>query len=229
MTCPQCESPVSDNATFCAACGAAIKGTPAYPAPAEATAGRAEVEKLARATLKALKAIVVNPVDDLPQVFAGLQKMEALKVGLVLAGLFDLCAIIGLYFALPHWAGSPGFGDILKLLLLGIVPPAAITGASALARKTFQGKSGSIESDVFLAGVSLAPVGLLLLLSGLLGLGNIDVVTLVGVFALTYTILILYVGCTQISQITTSRAVPAVPIVVLIAGWLSKIIFAAMF
>jgi len=229
MTCPQCESPVSENATFCGTCGAAVKNAAAESTHAEPTAGRTEVEKLARATLKALKAIVVNPVDELPKVFAELQKMEALKLGLVLAGLFDLCAIIGLYFALPRWAGSPGFGDILKLLLLGIVPPAAITGASALARKTFQGKNGSIESDVFLAGVSLAPMGLLLLLSGLLGSANIEVAALVGIFSLTYTILILYVGCTQISQITTSRAVPAVPVVIVIAVWLSKIIFAAMF
>lgn len=229
MTCPQCESPVGENAMFCGACGAAIKDAAAQSVPAEPTAGGAEIEKLVRATLTVLKAIVVNPVDRLPNVFTELQKLEALKVGLVLAGIFDLCAIIGLYLALPHWAGFPGLGDILKLLLLGIVPPAAITGACVLARKTFQGKAGTIESDVFLAGVSLAPMGLLLLLSGLLGIGNIDVELLVGVFALTYTILILYVGCTQISQIATSRAVPAVPIVILIAGWLSKVIFAAMF
>jgi hypothetical protein len=134
-----------------------------------------------------------------------------------------------LYLILPHWAGQPGFGDILKLLLLGIVPSAAITGASILARKVFQSPAGSIESDVFLAGVSLIPTGLLLLIAGLLGAANIEVVALVSVFAFSYTILILYTGCTQISEISKVRAIPAVPIIILIAGWLSKIIFAAMF
>jgi hypothetical protein len=178
---------------------------------------------------KVLKAVALNPVEELPTVFRGLRGREALETGFVLAGLFDLCAVIGLYLILPHWAGQPGFGDILKLLLLGIVPSAAITGASILARKVFQSPAGSIESDVFLAGVSLIPTGLLLLIAGLLGAANIEVVALVSVFAFSYTILILYTGCTQISEISKVRAIPAVPIIILIAGWLSKIIFAAMF
>jgi hypothetical protein len=69
----------------------------------------------------------------------------------------------------------------------------------------------------------------MLLIAGILGMGNIEVVALVSVFALSYTILILYTACTQISEISKVRAVPAVPIIILIAGWLSKIVFAMMF
>ena len=155
--------------------------------------------------------------------------MAALEVGLVLAGVLDICAAIGFYLMLPRWAGQPGFGDVLKLLLLGIVPSAAITGASFLARKAFRGSPESIEDDVFVAGVSLLPAGLMLLIAGILGMGNIEVVAVVSVFAISYTILILYTACTQISKISTSRAVPAVPIIILIAGWLSKIVFATLF
>ena len=172
---------------------------------------------------------MLNPVEALPTVFRELKTREALEVGLVLAGLFDLCAVIGLYLILPHWAGQPGFGDFFKLLLLGIVPSAAITGASFLARKAFRGSPETIETDVFVAGVSLLPTGLMLLIAGILGMGNIEVVALVSVFALSYTILILYTACTQISEISKVRAVPAVPIIILIAGWLSKIVFAMMF
>ena len=172
---------------------------------------------------------MLNPVEELPSVFRGLEKKEALEAGLVLAGLFDLCAVIGLYLMLPRWAGQPGFGDVLKLLLLGIVPSASIAGASFIARKAFRGSPESIEADLFVAGVSLLPSGLMLLIAGILGMGNIEVVALVSVFALSYTILILYTGCTEISQISKVRAVPAVPIIILIAGWISKIVFAMMF
>jgi len=66
--------------------------------------------------------------------------------------------------------------------------------------------------------VSLVPTGPMLLVAGLLGAGNIEVVALVSVFAISYTILILYTGCTQISEISKVRAVPAVPTIILIAG-----------
>ena len=51
---------------------------------------------------------------------------------------------------------------------------------------------------------------------------------LVAVFALSYTVLILFTGCTRISEIATVRAVPAVPIIILVTAWLSKIVYAAM-
>ena len=48
---------------------------------------------------------------------------------------------------------------------------------------------------------------------------------LVAVFALSYTVLILFTGCTRISEIATVRAVP---IIILVTAWLSKIVYAAM-
>lgn len=229
MNCQECGSVLSDIAAFCGDCGASVKRA---AAPSNASApimAGANVEVLAKAALKVLKAIVINPVEDVPTVFAEFDNLLALKTGLVLAGLFDLCAVVGLFLVLSRWGGSAGFEDVLKLLLLGVVPPLAVTGSSFLAHLAFQGKTGTIHSDAFLAGVSVVPMGLLLLLSGLLGIANIEVITLVGVFCLTYTVLILFSGCTRISQIATARAIPAVPIIIIISVWISKIIFSAMF
>jgi hypothetical protein len=228
MACPACGNALSSGATFCGDCGAPINKSETQLGAAGSSPGNLRVRVLSLTLWRIVKAVVPNPVEALPTFFRGLKKREALEIGLVLAGLFDLCAVIGLYLMLPRWAGRPGFGDILKLLLLGIVPSAAIAGASFLARKVFQGSPESIEADVFVAGVSLLPTGVILLIAGILGMGNIEVVALVSVFALTYTILILYTACTQISQISIVRAVPAVPLILLIAGWLSKIVFAMM-
>lgn len=229
MTCPQCGKTLNPGVTFCGDCGAPIKNAEVQPAAVAPSPGSIRFRSLSLIAWKVLKAVALNPVEELPTVFRGLRGREALETGFVFAGLFDLCAVIGLYLILPRWAGEPGFGDVLKLLLLGIVPSAAITGASILARKVFQSSAGTIESDVFLAGVSLIPTALVLLVAGLLGAANIEVVALVSVFAFSYTILILYTGCTQISEISKVRAVPAVPIIILIGGWFSKIVFATMY
>lgn len=229
MTCPQCGSTLNSGATFCGDCGAPANRTESQPASVAPSLGSIKVRSLSLIAWRVVKAAVLNPAKDLSTVFRGLKRREALEAGLVLAGLFDLCAVIGLYLMLPRWAGQPGFGDVLKLLLLGIVPSAAITGASILARKVLQGSPGNFESDVFIAGVSLFPTGLMLILAGILGAGNFEVVAFVSVFAISYTILILYTGCTQISEISEVRAVPLVPAIILIAGWLSKIVFAMMF
>ncbi len=173
-------------------------------------------------------AVLQNPVENLSPHFDRLEKQEALEAGIAFAVLFDLCALFGIYLLLPRWAGAPGFTDILKILIFGFVPPAALTGAIFLARKVYRASAGTIESDVFLAGIALIPIGILLLLSGVLGIGNLEVTALVAVFALSYTVLILFTGCTRISEIATVRAPPAVPIILLVTAWISKIVFAAM-
>jgi hypothetical protein len=229
MICSQCGNTLTSGATFCGDCGAAVEKAEVQPTAVAPSPGSIKFRSLSLIAWKVLKAAALNPVETLSTVFRGLKKREALETGLVLAGIFDLCAVIGLYLMVPLWAGQPGFGDILKLLLLGIVPPATIAGASILARKVFQGSTGTIESDVFIAGISLLPTGLLLLIAGILGVGNIEPIALVSVFALSYTILILYTGCTQISEISKSHAVPAVPTIILIAGWISKTVYVMMF
>jgi hypothetical protein len=223
MNCPKCGHAVNAGNAFCGKCGATVPDS-----KLEAASPDERLKTVAEKTWKTFLAILLNPVEHLPSNFERLKKREALEVGIAFAVLFDLCAFFGLYMMLPRWAGTPGFGDILKILLFGFVPPAALTGALFLARKVFRASAGTIESDVFLAGIALIPIGLLLLVSGVLGFGNLEVTALMAVFALSYTVLILFTGCTQIAGIATVRAVPAVPIVILVAAWLSKIVFAAM-
>ena len=223
MICPKCGHAVSAGIAFCGDCGATIPDTKPEPAsPGE------RFNNLAENVWKTFLAVFENPVDNLSPNFEKLKKQEVLEVGIAFAILFDLCAFFGLYIMLPRWAGAPGFGDILKILIFGFVPPAAFTGASFLARKVFRAASGTIESDVFIAGISLIPTGILLLLSGILGIGNLEIIALVAVFALSYTILILFTGCTRISEIAQVRAVPAVPSIILISAFLSKIVYAAI-
>lgn len=223
MFCPECGHELQAGATACS-CGAPIAAVPRAPS---SQVGE-KVKIRSQDALKAVKIVALNPVAGLPEAFQSLEKRQAMEVGIVFAVVFEICAVIGLYLMLPRWAGSPGFGEVLKIVIVGCVPFVAIAGANAVARKVFRGQAGTLESDVFIAGVSVLPFGFASLLAGILGVGNLEVSAIVAVFALSYTILILYTGCTRISGISEARAVPAVPIIILIAGWLSKILFAAM-
>ena len=225
MFCEQCGHELAIGTTMCSSCG-----TPTTTSPASAFASHVgeKVKSRSQDALKAVRTIATNPVAGLPTAFQSLEKRQAMEVGIAFAIAFDVCVAVGLFFLLPRWAGSPGFGDIVKFLFLGLVPFGALSGAAALARQVFHGSGGCIEGDLFIAGASLLPFGLVALLAGIAGAGNVEVTAIVIVFALSYTILILYTGCTRISQIAEVRAAPAVPVIVLVAGWVSKILFAAM-
>jgi hypothetical protein len=178
--------------------------------------------------LKALKLIVMNPVGGLSPAFVSLERRQAMEVGIVFAAVFGVSTVIGSYLMLSRWAGSPGLGDMLKLLILGVVPFAAITGAAILARQVFHASGGGLEADIFIAGISVLPFGFVALLAGLLGVGNLEVTSILGVFGLCYAVLLLYTGCTRISGVSEGRAALAVPVIILIAGWLTKIVLASV-
>ena len=118
-------------------------------------------------------------------------------------------------------------GQAVKAIVLGLVPFASLIGAGALARMVFGGK-GQLAGDVYTSGASLLPLGFFILATSLLGVANIEVIAVIGLFALTYTILMLYAGCSRIAGISEAGAAPAVPVVLLLCAWLTKVIVAAM-
>jgi hypothetical protein len=48
------------------------------------------------------------------------------------------------------------------------------------------------------------------------------------VFALCLTVLMLFAGCTRISAISERLATISVPLMLLLSGWLTKVVYAAM-
>jgi hypothetical protein len=186
----------------------------------------AKVKEASRDATKAFKTFATNPVGGLPVAFAELGPPRALGVGIVFAVFSILCIFIGVYIALPAFS-KPDFGDSLKFLFFGAVPFLSLFAASAATRKVFGGQ-GSLHGDGFIAGAALLPFGFLVLISSLLGLANLEIAALLVVFALCYGILMLYTGVTRISFVKESRAAFAVPVMIIVSFWLTKIIFGAM-
>jgi hypothetical protein len=189
-----------------------------------------DVQDTVKATLKdalqGLKMFAINPVGGVPAFFNGLGVQRALAVGITFALFYVLSFLFGIGSLLGDVVGEANF---MKLAFAAALTVASIAGASFGTRKVFRG-SGSIEGDVFIAGVSLLPTAFLILLSILLGVDNIELIAVLAVIAVTYTILMVYTGCTEISGIPETAAALAVSVMILLSAWLLKVlVFASIF
>lgn len=225
MFCEECGTEIMPGMKACPSCAAAVTSPAPSPSP--------QIGNLLKVRCQdafcALKIVAANPVGGLPVAFQSTEKRRAMEVGIVFAVVFEICAVIGLDLALPRWGGGPSFADVLKLLILGLVPFAAIAGACTLARRVLATGGGGTESDIFIAGTAVLPFGVVLLITGIVGFSNFGVIAIAAAFANAYSILILFAGCTRISGISEQHAAPAVPVILLITAWISKILFGAMF
>jgi len=222
MFCPKCGTQVADGATTCSSCG-----TPIAPAKSPAGAVADTVKIASQDALKAFKMFATNPVAGLSVAFEHLGPNRTLSVGVSFGVVFSLCILIGGYVALPGWSRPRGVGGFLSSLVCALVPFVSLAGASLAARKAFRGE-GDFGRDCFVAGASLLPFGLVVLLAGLLGFGNMEAVLVLLLFAVCITILMLFAGCTRIFKMSERAATIAIPLMLIASGWLSKIIYTVL-
>jgi len=169
--------------------------------------------------IQGLKIFLINPVGGLPVFFQGLGKERALGVGIAFGIVYVVSFIFACNKFLPENSGS----SLFNLIVASAANFLSIAGASFLTRKLFRGY-GSFEGDIFIAGVALVPASLLLLISSILGIPNAEIVAIVTVVAITYIILMIYTGCHKISGIPENAAALAVSVMLLLSGWLFKIL-----
>lgn len=107
--------------------------------------------------------------------------------------------------------------------------------ASFISRKVFRGQ-GVFAGDIFIAGATLLPCAVFLLLLALLvsiGKGNIGIkiisgVFVAGVFVVYHTVLILYHGFTKISKVSDGAAAIAIASILSLSVWLTKIMITSL-
>ncbi|MBW4546643.1 MAG: DnaJ domain-containing protein [Symplocastrum torsivum CPER-KK1] len=173
--------------------------------------------------LRAFKSLALNPVGGMLPTFVSLGKQQAIAVGIVFAGIFDLCFVCGAYLGWRDFFEA----SIPKLMLIGVVPFISVAVISAIARGIFRRK-GSFAGDIFLAGASLLPLSFLLILSGIVSVLPSYTLPIVSVFATCYTIFTLYSGCTQLSNLSDRSATFIVPVMLLVSGWFSYFAFTSL-
>lgn len=236
MFCKSCGRGLAENLQFCDGCGATVNEDPPVAAVPFADQLKSEVMARSQDAWAGIKLFAKSPVGGLPESFALLDDQRAIQVGFGFALLYDAALLLGgLIF---KWKAQSLVGRMLpigeltaaqmfKLVVLGLVPFASLVGAGVLARQIFRG-TGRFAGDVYTAGAVLLPSGFLVLVAALLGVGNIEVIVVLWTFALTYSILMLYAGCSRIGGISEAGAAPAVPIMLLLSAWITKIVAVAL-
>lgn len=170
--------------------------------------------------IQGLKIFLINPVGGLPVFFQRLGKERALGVGIAFGIAYVVCFVFACQKFLTQFSSN---SSLFNFILASAANFLSIAGASFLTRKLFRGY-GSFQGDIFIAGVALVPASLLLLISSLLGITNVEIIVIVMVVAITYTILMIYTGCHKISGIPENAAALAVSVMLLLSGWLFKIL-----
>jgi hypothetical protein len=235
MFCRSCGRALADNLRFCDGCGADANGGGASAAIPLAQQIKSEVRARSLDAWQGVKLFAKSPVGGLPESFALFDDRRAIQVGIIFAVVYETALMLGAFIFKSKAAEMMGgflpipeltATQMFKVLFLGLVPFVSLVGACALARAIFRGK-GRFAGDVYTAGAVLLPTGFLVLAASLLGAANIEVISILVLFALTYSILILYSGCSRIGSISEAGAAPAVPVILLLSAWITKIIVTA--
>jgi hypothetical protein len=227
---------LAENLRFCDGCGADVNGGGAGAATPLSQQLKSEVKARSLDAWQGLKLFAKSPVGGLSESFALFDDWRAIQVGIIFAIVYEIALFLGVYIvgskaasllggALP--IGELTTSQLFKVLFLGLVPFASLIGACALARAIFRG-TGRFAGDVYTAGAVLLPSGFLVLVASLLGAANVEVILILLLFSLTYSILILYAGCSRIANISEAGAAPAVPVILLLSAWITKIIVTAV-
>jgi len=236
MFCKFCGKALADNLRFCDGCGADLNAGAAGAAVPLAQQFTSEAKARSMDAWQGVKLFARSPVGGLPESFAMFDDRRATHVGIVFAILFEMALLIGAFLLKSRAASLLGgilpigeltVSQLFKVLFLGLVPFGSLIGASVIARAIFRG-NGRLADDVYTAGAVLLPFGLLIVVASLLGVANFEVILVLLLFALTYSVLMLYAGCSRIGNIPEAGAAPAVPIILLVSAWLTKIIVTAL-
>jgi curved DNA-binding protein CbpA len=155
-----------------------------------------------------LFSIVLNPSDNLLPTFAKLGPVLATWTGL----LYGLIAVVSVLLTSAFSQNTP-FGFVMEELwkvgLRGFAAYMGLVLASTLARLLMGGR-GSLAGDLFLAGVTALPMAVMVLGGGIAA--NFGIVwEILRITTGCYSVLILYIGCTQIGNIDEPKAMVAVP------------------
>jgi hypothetical protein len=236
MFCKSCGRVLADTLRFCDGCGTDVDGGGAGAATPLSQQIGSEVKARSLDAWQGVKLFAKSPVGGLPESFERFDDRRAIQVGIVFAITYEIALLLGALIFKSKAAGLLGgfvpIGELsaeqlFKLLFLGLVPFASLIGACALTRAIFRG-TGRFAGDVYTAGAALLPTGFLVLLAAILGVANWEIILILVLFALTYSILILYAGCSRIGCVSEAGAAPAVPIILLLSAWITKVIVVAV-
>jgi tetratricopeptide (TPR) repeat protein len=164
-----------------------------------------------RRAITLLPRIVFNPGGELLPAFGRLSIPQTAALGLSWAVIANVMMIVGW---LLYDASSYTEQDVVLLHWTAFF---SLVVSSAIARFLTHSR-GHWSGDVFVSGAVLLPVSLFAVLGSLAQSLGIGFVVTAGVFTGSYTVLTLYIGCTQVHSFLERSAAIVVPSMLVASG-----------
>lgn len=146
------------------------------------------------------KSFMSDPIGGLSNAYIKLGDVKSRGVGILFMVLTLIIFTLGFSMAYPHPATT-----ILKSLFVILIMQ-LIVFISLFISRSMSNVKGSIDSDIYISGLSLFPFSILVLISGIIGVLSMPGIFAYFCFGLTYTILILFSGLTKIYTFSESKS-----------------------
>ncbi len=222
MFCQKCGTSMADGIQACPACQSPVLQ------PAVAGAGFANVTAQVKdawgGAVTTLLGFAADPVGRLGQAYGGLGEAKAKRAGLTYGAVSFVCFLLGGYLLLPfrsevfEFLGAKG---VAKSLVFAALPFFTIAVASNVGRRIAGGRGG-IGADCFVAGASILPCALAMVVCGLFGFEHAQWMFALAVLAGCTSTLMMFSGYSRVVGISERASTLLVPITMLVCLWLAN-------
>jgi hypothetical protein len=202
---------------------------------ASSNAGNAQSEAMAKVSEAVQHAksvwlnLLSNPVGGLSPAYQQLGAKRAGEAGAVFMAAYAILVMLLVYMTKTFGIMRPDdFGGFVKLFFTVLACQLAWPAAMIIVR-LINRRDGSIGGEVFVAGAISLVGAVALLLISILGFGNIEVLLIILLISICVIVLQVFVGLTRISGLDERIGTFMVPVVLVGACWLAKIIFMAAY
>ena len=218
----------SENGGPWAACLSVVGTVETTNAPSQSPA-MAKVSEAVQHAKSVWLNLLSNPVGGLSPAYQQLGAKRAGEVGAVFMVVYVILSMFLVYMTKTLGLMRPNdFGGFVKLFSTGLACQLAWPAVMIIVR-LINRRDGSMGGEVFVGGtISLVQaVGLFLIT--ILGFGNIEVLLIILLVSICVVVLQVFVGLTRISGLDERIGTFMVPVVLVGACWLQKIIIMAVY
>tara|TARA_B100000686_G_scaffold353638_1_gene460089 strand:- start:156 stop:818 length:663 start_codon:yes stop_codon:yes gene_type:complete len=181
--------------------------------------------------INALKTLISDPIGGQFEALKNLGNSNALRAGIVLVVVFSVtCFLLGHTFAsglieMAEMMGGSG-GKIAELyfglFILSVTPSISIFACFYLIKNMSKEKV-EISTCVFTTGITTIPLTILFLSGKLFGLNSFILGTVIGIFCISTTFLLINSALQDVYKLSTQKSVLVTPGLVLASSFISYI------
>ena len=155
-----------------------------------------------------------NPGGGLLPAFSRLNNKQSKRVGTIY-GLFS-----SLFFACAYFmTGLPINTTVWQMFLIGMIPFISLIVTGIVMRFSLHHR-GRFSTDVFIAGVAIAPIAFISLIIGFIPIAALSIVIPIALLGFSYSALTLHASYTQLLNITESKAALTVALMLVINSYI---------